>query len=57
MAGFLSGLARKVNREPANPPYLAQNLQLFVPLRSGIIADCGESKNTGNALGTFGNLL
>jgi hypothetical protein len=57
MAGFLSGLARKENKEPANPQYLAQNLQLFVLLRSGIIARSSESNNTGNVLGTVGNLL
>jgi hypothetical protein len=57
MAGFLSGLARKENKEPASPPDLAQNLQLFVPLRSGIIARCSEPNNTGNALRTLGNLL
>jgi hypothetical protein len=57
MAGFLSGLARKENREPASPEDLAQALQLFVLLRSGIIAERGESNNTGNALGTLGNLL
>jgi hypothetical protein len=54
MAGFLSGLARKENREPASPLYLAQNLQLFVLLRSGIIAQSSESTNTGNVLGTLG---
>jgi hypothetical protein len=57
MAGFLSVLARKENKEPASPQYLAQNLQLFVLLRSRIIARSSESNNTGNALGTFGNLL
>ncbi|MGB7753648.1 MAG: hypothetical protein WCF88_19000 [Candidatus Acidiferrales bacterium] len=57
MAGFLSGLARKENKEPASPQYLAQNLQLFVLLRSGIIAQSSESNNTGNALSTLGDLL
>jgi hypothetical protein len=57
MAGFLSGLARKENKEPASPQYLAQNLQLFVLLRSGIIARSSEWNNTGNVLGTLGNLL
>jgi hypothetical protein len=57
MAGFLSGLARKENKEPASPHYLAQNLQLFVLLRSGIIARSCESNNTGNALSTLGDSL
>jgi hypothetical protein len=57
MAGFLSGLARKENKEPASPQHLAQNLQLFVLLRSGIIAQSRESNNTGKALSTVGNLL
>jgi hypothetical protein len=57
MARFLSDLARKENKEPASPHDLAQNLQLFVLLRSGIIADSSESNNTGNALGALGNLL
>jgi hypothetical protein len=57
MAGFLSGLARKENREPASPEDLAQALQLFVLLRSGIIAQRSDCDNTGNALGTLGNLL
>jgi hypothetical protein len=54
MAGFLSGLARKENKEPASTQDLAQNLQLFGLLRSGIIARSCESNNTGNALGTLG---
>jgi hypothetical protein len=57
MAGFLSGLARKENKEPASPQDLAQNLQLFVLLRTGIIAKRSESHNTGNALSSLGNLL
>jgi hypothetical protein len=57
MAGFLSGLARKENKEPASPQDLAQNLQLFVLLRSGIIAQSSESNNTSNVLGTLGILL
>jgi hypothetical protein len=57
MAGFLSGLARKENKESASPQYLARNLQLFVLLRSGIIAESCECNNTGNALGILGNLL
>jgi hypothetical protein len=57
MAGFLSGLARKENKEPASPQDLAQNLQLFVLLRTGIIAKRSESNNTGNALSSLGNLL
>jgi hypothetical protein len=57
MAGFLSRLARKENKEPASPQDLAQNLQLFVLLRGGIIAQGSESNNTGNVLGTLGILL
>jgi len=57
MAGFLSGLARKENKEPASPQDLARNLQLFVLLRTGIIAKRSESNNTGNALSSLGNLL
>jgi hypothetical protein len=57
MAGFLSGLARKENKEPASPQDLARNLQLFVLLRTGIIAKRSESHNTGNALSSLGNLL
>jgi hypothetical protein len=57
MAGFLSGLARKENEEPAGPHRLAQNLQLFVLLRSGRIAQSSESNHTGNVLGTLGILL
>jgi hypothetical protein len=57
MAGFLSGLARKENKEPASPQDLAQNLQLFVLLRSGMIIQSSESNNTGNALRILGNLL
>jgi len=56
-AGFLSGLARKENKEPASPQNLAQDLQLFVLLRSGIIAERSESNNTGKVLSTLGNLL
>jgi len=50
MAGFLSGLVRKENKEPASPQYLAQKLQLFALLRSDIIAESGRSNNTGNLL-------
>jgi hypothetical protein len=57
MAGFLSRLARKENKEPASPQDLAQNLRLFVLLRSGIIARSSGSNNTGKALSTLGNLL
>jgi len=48
MAGFLSDLARKENKEPASPRNLALALQLFVLLRSGIIAESCDSNNTGN---------
>jgi len=57
MAGFLSRLAREENKEPASPQDLAQNLQLFVLLRSGIVAQGSESNNTGNVLRTLGILL
>jgi hypothetical protein len=50
MAGFLSDLARKENKEPASPQDLARNLQLFVLLRGGIIARSSQSNNTGNSL-------
>jgi len=54
MAGFLSGLARKENKEPASPQDLARKLQLFVLLRSGIIAQSSESNNTGKSLSALG---
>jgi hypothetical protein len=54
MAGFLSDLARKENKEPASPQNLAQGLQLFVLLRSGIITPNRESNNTGNSLRVLG---
>jgi hypothetical protein len=54
MAGFLSDLARKENKEPASPRDLAQNVQLFVLLRSGIIAQRSESNNTGKSLRDLG---
>jgi hypothetical protein len=57
MAGFLSRLALKENKEPASPQDLAQNLRLFVLLRSGIIAESSGSNNTDKALSTLGNLL
>jgi hypothetical protein len=57
MAGFLSGLAREENKEPASPQDLARNLQLFVLLRTGIIGDCSECNNTGKALSSQVNLL
>jgi hypothetical protein len=55
IAGFLSGWERKENNEPASPQYLAQNLQLFVLRR--IIAERSGLNNTGNVLGTLGDLL
>jgi hypothetical protein len=57
MAGFLSVLAREENQKPVSPEYLARNLQLFVPFRSRIIADCAQSNNTVDALGPLVNLL
>ncbi len=45
------------NKEPASPEDLARNLQLFVLLRSGIIAERSESNNTGKALSAPVNLL
>jgi hypothetical protein len=50
MAGFLSGLAREENKEPASPRDLARNLQLFVLLRTAIIAVRSQFDNTGWAL-------
>jgi hypothetical protein len=47
-------LARKENKEPASPQYLAQNLQLFALLRSGRIAESSKSSNTGNSLPVLG---
>jgi hypothetical protein len=57
MAGFLSGLAREENKEPASPQDLARNLQLFVLLRTGIIADRSEFNNTGKVLSFRVDLL
>jgi hypothetical protein len=57
MAGFLSGLAREENKEPTSPQDLARNLQLFVLLRSGIIADRRQINNTGDALSLQVDLL
>jgi hypothetical protein len=45
---FLFGA--KENKEPASPEDLARNLQLFVLLRIGMIAEGSERSNTGKAL-------